>query len=341
MLAGAVAALALALAGPAFGHTWSADTTATLDHSPASAGSAGYCTDATGVTVVVDLSALGGDVVVRCDPGPVGSGVTGIDALQDAGFTVSGTQRYGLAFVCRVQGRPAADEALPIPGDPTYHEQCVDTPPQTAFWAYWYAPDGGNWTYSSEGANTHQPISGGFEGWAFSLGRSDGSAAQPGVDPTRPGQTQPPPPTTTVPTTAPATTSPPRRHHTSHPPATSQPPSTSPATHPPLTTAAPATTASPLTAGPTLKGPPPQPRATTHKHRPRRGHRAHPPGVAWSGGTGSGTAATDAGARVSGTLPDSPDSPSGSSRATLVGLGIVVLLGLGAGLTAWRRSHRP
>ncbi len=158
--------------------------TSAVSRSAASSGNPGYCTSAAGVTVVVDMSALGGGVTVRCAPGPASPGFSGIDALHGAGFTVTGTQRYGLAFVCRIQGRPSAREPLAIPGNPQYREQCVNTPPQTAFWSYWYAPNGGSWTYSSVAAQSHDAIPGGFEGWAFSFGSA--RPAAPAVDPTRP-----------------------------------------------------------------------------------------------------------------------------------------------------------
>ncbi|MDT4996427.1 MAG: hypothetical protein QOD45_495 [Pseudonocardiales bacterium] len=334
--------LALAVAGPAFAGSRAAASPVAAQ----SAGTPGYCHDDTGVTVVVDMSALGGDVVVRCDPTAISTGDSGIGALEGAGFTPTGTQRYGLAFVCRIQGRPAASEALPIPGDPTYHEQCVDTPPATAFWSYWYAPDNGHWTYSTAGANAHQPIEGGFEGWAFSIGSGNASAAAPGVDPSRPGSSQPPtsagPPPPTTPPTTPPPTSDPGHHHGggSH--------STGP-TSTPRTTEAPALSDQPSTAAPpTTHG-----SAPTTSVQPSRLHqpaRRHPSNRDSSGPQQSTpapsssvatTAATSHGdVQVTGDLPNDPSGSASSSRSTLVGLGVLVLLGVGAGLTAWRRSHR-
>ena len=151
----------------------------------------GECPDAQGVTVVVDFTDLGGDVVVRCVPGPLPDGMTGVRALRVAGFSVKGTIPYGDAFVCRIQGRPAADEDLSYDGE-DYREDCHGTPPQQAYWAYWYAEDGGSWRYSSQSAAARQVSEGGFEGWAFSL---DGTQ-QPAYTPDRPN---PPPPTTEPP----------------------------------------------------------------------------------------------------------------------------------------------
>jgi hypothetical protein len=143
-------------------------------------GKPGYCPDEEGVTVVVDFTELGGDVVVRCARGSTGSG---IDALEDAGFHVTGTGQWGLAFVCRLEGRPADDEELDVKDDPGYTEQCVETPPTSAFWAYSYADNGEDWTYSSRGAHTHQAIEGGFEGWRFVLNHGP---TEPAVAPLRP-----------------------------------------------------------------------------------------------------------------------------------------------------------
>jgi hypothetical protein len=182
-LLGAAVALASALTGVTAPSAYAVGTTSSMH--TAAAGSAGYCRDATGVTVVVDFTDLGGDIVVRCAPGPVEPGYSGLDALQGAGFSVAGTQRWGLAFVCRIQGRPTADESLHTDGNPDYHERCVDTPPQSAYWGYWYARNGGSWTYSNAGPKNRDAIKGGFEGWSFSLNHSAGNNPPPGVAPTR------------------------------------------------------------------------------------------------------------------------------------------------------------
>ena len=144
------------------------------------AGSAGYCPDGNGVTVVVDYRQLGGGVVIRCAPGEQ---ATGLAALENAGFTVTGTLRWGKAFVCRINGKPGIDT-----------EPCVDTPPASAYWSYWHAPNGGSWTYSSQGVLARKPPLGSFEGWSFSSGRDEDSAPRPGVAPTRPAPPPPPPP---------------------------------------------------------------------------------------------------------------------------------------------------
>ncbi|TDC74131.1 hypothetical protein E1283_16885 [Streptomyces hainanensis] len=139
---------------------------------PSLAGSAGFCPDGDGVTVVVDFRELGGGRVVRCAPGAQADGLA---ALRDAGFQVNGTSRWGDSFVCRINNRPGADS-----------EPCVDTPPASAYWSYWHAENGGSWTYSQLGATYRTPPEGSFEGWSFSLDRETGESPVPGVAPQRP-----------------------------------------------------------------------------------------------------------------------------------------------------------
>jgi hypothetical protein len=163
--AGLAAVAALALGGAPAG----------AQH-PAARGADGACRDATGITVVVDRTHFGGTVEVRCARQPVSSG---IDALQRAGFTVTGTAQFP-GLLCRIDGDPAADP-------------CRGAPPASAYWGYWHAPRGGSWTYSTTGAGSRTPPPGSVEGWAF------GARAEPGVGPpARPAPasatTVPPPP---------------------------------------------------------------------------------------------------------------------------------------------------
>jgi hypothetical protein len=124
------------------------------------AGTAGHCPGTTGVTVAVDLTAFGKGVVVRCAPG---TPTTGIAALKQAGFTVTGTATSGLGFVCRIQGSPTLAQ------DP-----CVNTPPPTAYWAYYHAlARATTWTYATIGAISYKPPQGSIDAWAF------GASARP------------------------------------------------------------------------------------------------------------------------------------------------------------------
>jgi hypothetical protein len=137
-----------------------------------------------GVTVVVDFRGLGGGITIACAPGDPG---TGLAALTGAGFGVAGTNRWGLAFVCRINGLPTAAT-----------ESCADTPPASAYWSYWHAPRGGGWSYSSLGAASFNPEPGSVEGWSFGSGAPPGTApppppVQPPVQPPAEPPAPPPP----------------------------------------------------------------------------------------------------------------------------------------------------
>jgi|HigsolmetaAR206D_1030411.scaffolds.fasta_scaffold01139_6 hypothetical protein len=175
----------------------------------AAAGSAGFCPDASGVTIVVDFNELGGGTVVRCAHGDQ---ATGLAALKNAGFQVTGTLRWGEGFVCRIDGRPSA--AM---------EKCVDTPPASAYWSYWHAPNGGSWTYSDMGALHRKPPAGSFEGWSFSLNRGANDAPRPRIAPKRPAPAPvssppPAPPTPSRPSTGDDPVTPPSSGNVAPPP---------------------------------------------------------------------------------------------------------------------------
>jgi hypothetical protein len=204
------AAVALAASATSLAYAGSA--------APARAASAynGYCTSSAGVTVVVDFGPLGGGLAIRC--APVGGGATGMDALRAAGIPVTMPVRTP-GFVCRLYGQPTSSATLPG----GYHEQCVNTPPSSAYWSYWKAPNGGSWSVSSQGVETSQVIPGGFEGWRF----VEGSTLPPRAAATRPVTAPKPTSTTTAPapprhttttTTAPrrTTTSPHATRSTTH-----------------------------------------------------------------------------------------------------------------------------
>ncbi|MGI8614917.1 MAG: LPXTG cell wall anchor domain-containing protein [Nocardioidaceae bacterium] len=325
--------------------------------------------------MVVDFTDLGGDVVVRCVVGPLPDGMTGLAALRAAGFTVTGTARWGDAFVCRIQGRPAASESLSFTGNSDYHEVCGNTPPPQAYWGYWHAADGGTWQSSSLGASSRQVVEGGFEGWAFSLDHTTGANPAPRYPPSRPGPASPPP--TTAPTTAPApapTTTPTTAPTTAPTTTPTTTPTTAPTTTPP-TTKAPTTRPSrvptakaPTAKAPTAKAPGTETPTTTTppggKHPPAPSPSSGPAPGGSSGGGGSGPAHPHAAGRghhkapgagatspragapgetpgaVTGELPSvAGAAQTGSATNTLIGVGLVALLGAAGAAVAWRRRR--
>jgi hypothetical protein len=157
---------------------------------PQSAGRAGYCTaaDQNAVTVVIDYQGLGGNIEIYCASDlPAGRGQhRGINALQAVGIAVEGTIHDGPGFLCRIQGRPAPGERIPMAADPSYTENCNLTPPAAAYWSYWWAAPGGSWVYSNWGVMNRDVEFGGFEGWSFSIDGNFSTAAAPRVAPVMP-----------------------------------------------------------------------------------------------------------------------------------------------------------
>lgn len=117
---------------------------------PVTAGDlSGACTDPDGVTVVVDQTDLGGEVLVGCAEGAA----TGTEALVAAGFSDT---RDASGLICAIDG-------LPDPCPETF---------EGSYWSYWYATPDGDWQTYLEGPDTAVPQPGALEGWRY----SDGSA---------------------------------------------------------------------------------------------------------------------------------------------------------------------
>ncbi|WP_447925937.1 hypothetical protein [Georgenia muralis] len=154
----AVAVLALAVPATAAAATppasWSSG--APVVTAPAATVTGGACTGADGVTVVVDLTDLGGTVEVGCADGDP---ATGGAALESAGFVPTDSSP---GFICAIEGLP----------DPCPEEF------DGSYWSYWTAEAAGDWVAQTEGADTTDPVPGSFEGWRY----NDGSTG-PGVAP--------------------------------------------------------------------------------------------------------------------------------------------------------------
>jgi hypothetical protein len=120
-----------------------------------------------GVRVVVDATAAGGPLTVRCADGDPRSGFAALEAVG---------HRY--TFVPNIPGFVCTIDARPNP---------CNGAPADAYWSYWSASAGGSWVYNSRGAASRDPAPGEVEGWAF------GAGAPPGIRPPSDPPPQPEP----------------------------------------------------------------------------------------------------------------------------------------------------
>ena len=148
-----------------------------LTTTPAAADGVGKCTATKGAVVAVDFGPFGGKVVSGCDTTPT----TGYDLLHDAGFTTTGTQHDGPAFICRIgYGTFNSGTQYPTPDK----ESCVLTPQVTAYWSYWIASPGqDDWTYSPYGAMARKLKNGDVDAWVYGGTDVGGSTGAPTFSP--------------------------------------------------------------------------------------------------------------------------------------------------------------
>ena len=123
-----------------------------------------------GVAVVVDggaldTSALGSASVLAC--ALVDGPSSAHDAVTASGIELQGTEQWGAAFVCRVDGRPALDEDVRRADGSVGVESCVRTPSQGAHWALWTSTDGSTWVYATRGATSLEVAPGDAVGLVF------------------------------------------------------------------------------------------------------------------------------------------------------------------------------
>jgi hypothetical protein len=79
------------------------------------------------------------------------------DLFEAASIEVSGTEKYPVGFVCRIENFPNEEQ-----------EKCIDTPgTKNGSWAYFLSEQDGSWKYSPIGASTHKAKCGVSEGWRF------------------------------------------------------------------------------------------------------------------------------------------------------------------------------
>ncbi|CAM5319564.1 hypothetical protein SAVIM338S_00738 [Streptomyces avidinii] len=135
------------------------------------------CTTSSGVVLAVDFSRWGGPVYRSCGTTPT----TGYELLNQGGWATTGTGHDGPAFICRIgySGHQGGKQ-FPTP----QQDDCVLTPPASAYWSYWHANPGQNtWEYSQLGAMLYKPRPGSVDLWIFGATNVEGTEGKPGVTP--------------------------------------------------------------------------------------------------------------------------------------------------------------
>ncbi|MFD3470765.1 hypothetical protein ACFWWM_31270 [Streptomyces sp. NPDC058682] len=137
----------------------------------------GQCTTSSGVVLAVDFSRWGGPVYRSCGTTPT----TGYELLNQGGWATTGTGHDGPAFICRIgySGHQGGKQ-FPTP----QQDDCVLTPPASAYWSYWHANPGQNtWEYSQLGAMLYKPKPGSVDLWIFGGTNIEGTEGKPTVTP--------------------------------------------------------------------------------------------------------------------------------------------------------------
>lgn len=137
----------------------------------------GRCTASSGVVLAVDFSHWGGPVYRSCGTTPT----TGYELLNQGGWQTTGTGHDGPAFICRI-GYSGHQGGKQYPR--SQQEDCVLTPPASAYWSYWHANPGENtWEYSQLGAMSYKPRPGSVDLWIFGGTDIEGTKGRPTITP--------------------------------------------------------------------------------------------------------------------------------------------------------------
>ncbi len=146
--------------------------TATADPQPM-----GRCTTTSGVVLAVDFGHWGGPVYRSCGTTPT----TGWALLNQGGWHTTGTGHDGPAFICRI-GYSGHQNGRQYPT--AAQDDCVLTPPASAYWSYWHADPGAEeWSYSQLGAMLYRPRPGSVDLWTFGATDIEGTEGRPRVTP--------------------------------------------------------------------------------------------------------------------------------------------------------------
>ncbi|WP_106409612.1 hypothetical protein [Streptomyces odonnellii] len=137
----------------------------------------GRCTTTSGAVLAVDLSDWGGPILRSCGTTPT----TGYELLNQGGWRTTGTGHDGPAFICRIGYSGYKNgKQYPTPAE----DDCVLTPPASAYWSYWHADPGeSDWSYSQLGAMLYKPKPGSVDLWIFGGTNIEGTEGRPQVTP--------------------------------------------------------------------------------------------------------------------------------------------------------------
>ena len=260
---------------------------------PGGAAQAAACSGTTGVTVVIDY---GSSSSTLCAADRSSAGAVLASVAQ-----VAYVPMYGQGVVCKINGAPS-------------NQTCQRMPPSSAYWAFFHAPRGGSWSYSSSGVADYDPAPGSVIGFAFGSGGAP-SSAPPAAAP------KPQPKPTPKPSPSSLSSKPPAAKPKPAGITPAKPSGSSTSGTTPKAAGAVSGSAASATAGA-------KPSATTAL--PNDSTSTTPTGsvtVSPNGSTGSGETTAAA--------ADGPDS--GTPTTLLAGLGLVGLVGAGAAYLAVRR----
>ncbi len=101
------------------------------------------------VTVIVDFQSLKSDKTQTCVA--AGSAMEAMTAFNLAGYSISGTDKYGLQIICRVNGLPDAKTPIISKDQDSYVEKCADMPAEFAYWALLVRTPQKDWTFAEVG----------------------------------------------------------------------------------------------------------------------------------------------------------------------------------------------
>ncbi|MFF0740282.1 hypothetical protein ACFYVL_07755 [Streptomyces sp. NPDC004111] len=292
------------------------------------------CTTSSGAVLAVDFSRWGGPIYRSCGTTPT----TGYELLNQGGWATTGTGHDGPAFICRI-GYSGYRGGKQFP--PPEQDDCVLTPPASAYWSYWHANPGQNtWEYSQLGAMLYRPRPGSVDLWIFGGTDIEGTRGRPKVTPdqlrarnTRPTGSKPAPKDTRTAKPLPPNVN--TGPAPLNPPAAPAPPPAAPPAHretpraggpgpetAPENPATPSAHATPTATAPTTSPPAPTPTGTPAGDHSKAGLLA-----------ASGPKVADA--------PPAADAPHDTgSYLPAVGAGALVLLIVGGAVFTTRRRRR-